>query len=172
VHLERTIDLAEVHLRVRDWPGFGGPLVHVPDPLDADDSLVEALAARLAPGYRVLSLKPRGGSPYQVDAADLLAMLDQFGFETPVLLAERLGCVPATLVAAWHAGRVAGLVLVNPTYESPLSDGVEARALRDCPPDWALLRGSVACPVLVPSAGFGVVDEVEAFLTQLVPVVT
>ena len=129
VCLERTIELAEVRLRLRDWPGLAGPIVHVPDPLSADESFVEAIAATMAQRYRVLSLRPRGASPYQVDAADLLAMLDQFGFATPVLVAERLGCVAALLVAAWHAdGRVAGLVLIDPTYDPPRSDGMEARA--------------------------------------------
>jgi pimeloyl-ACP methyl ester carboxylesterase len=169
VYLERTIELAAVRLRLRDWPGLGGPLVHVADPLSADNSLVEALAAELAPRYRVLSLTPRDASPYQVDAADLLATLDQFGFETPVLVAEGLGCVAALLVAAWHMGRVAGLVLIDPTCDPPIADGIPARAVKDCPPDWASLRKAVECPCLEVPRTSSAVEQVEHFLHQLAP---
>jgi pimeloyl-ACP methyl ester carboxylesterase len=170
VCLERTIELAEVRLRLRDWPGLAGPIVHVPDPLSADESFVEAIAATMAQRYRVLSLRPRGASPYQIDAADLVAVLDQFGFETPVLVAERLGCVAALLVAAWHADRVAGLVLIEPTHDPDLEDGVEARALRDCPPDWASLRRAVQCPVVELSRNASAVERVATFVDQLAPV--
>jgi pimeloyl-ACP methyl ester carboxylesterase len=171
VCLERTIELAEVRLRLRDWPGFAGPIVHVPDPLSADATLVEAVAAALAPRFRVLSLEPRAASPYQVHAADLLAALDQFGFETPVLVAEGLGCVAALLVAAWHTRRVAGLVLIDPTYDPPLSDGIAARAVKDCPPDWGALRRAVTCAVLVLQRSSAAVAGVAEFLDQLAPVV-
>jgi pimeloyl-ACP methyl ester carboxylesterase len=183
ISLERTIELAEVRLRLRDWPGFAGPLVHVPDPLAASSALVNALAATLAPRYRVLSLSPRGASPYQVDALDLLATLDQFGFERPVLVAEQLGCLTALLVTAWYPQRVAGLVLVDAaalepqplhsTETPPSADELlRARALKDCPPDWASLLAAVECPVLELSPHATVVAAVEAFLAQLVPVVT
>jgi pimeloyl-ACP methyl ester carboxylesterase len=166
VCLERTIELAEVRLRLREWPGVAGPLVHVPDPLAGDDSFVQGLAEVFAPRYRVLSVHPRGASPYQVDAGDVLAMLDQFGFASPVLVGEGLGCVAALLVAAWHTGRVAGLVLVEPAYAPPLSGGLAARAVKDCPPDWASLRAAVHCPVLdVPRTT--AVEDIEPFLDQL-----
>ena len=172
VCLDRTIELDGVRLRLRDWPGRGGPLVHVPDPLAPEDSLVRAVAEMLAPRYRVLSVEPRGASAYQVDAADLLATLDQFGFTTPVLVAERLGCVAALLVAAWHPSRVAGLVLVEPAYDPLPSDSLLARALKDCPPDWAALRGAVECPVLVLPRASGFLEDLETFLAQLGPGVT
>jgi pimeloyl-ACP methyl ester carboxylesterase len=171
VCLERIVELAEVRLRLRDWPGLGGPIVHIPDPLTADDSLVATLATALPRRYRLLSLEPRGTSPYQVDAADILALLDQFGFEAPVLVAEGVGCVAALLVAAWHSGRVAGLVLIEPTYDPPPSDALLARALRDCPPDWVSLRKAVECPVLVLTERTSAVDELAEFFDQLAPVV-
>jgi pimeloyl-ACP methyl ester carboxylesterase len=150
VCLKRVLELDAARLSLRDWPGFGGPLVHVPDPLSPADGVVEALAGELAPKYRVLSLSPRPRQPYQVAAADLLGLLDQFGFLKPVLVGERLGCVPALLIAAWHPERVAGLVLVDPTYDAPASDttSIEAHALRDCPADWPALRSFVQCRVL------------------------
>jgi pimeloyl-ACP methyl ester carboxylesterase len=150
VCLERTVELEGARLRLRDWPGFGGPLVHVPDPLSAGDDVVLALAARFAPDYRVLTLEPRAAQAYQVHAADVLATLEQFGFAAPVLIGEGLGCLAALVVAAWHPGRVARLVLVEPTCAAPpgQESSIEARALRDCPPDWPSLRNAVTCPAL------------------------
>jgi pimeloyl-ACP methyl ester carboxylesterase len=172
VCLERIVELGGVCLRLRDWPGIGGPLVHIPDPLAANAHTLERLTETLAWRYRVLSVRPRGASPYQVDAMDLLATLDQFGFVAPILIGERLGCVAALLVAAWHRGRVAGLVLIDPTYDPPASDSIEARALRDCPPDWPTLRKAVQCPVLVLRGNTPVMEPLERFLAQLAPLVT
>jgi pimeloyl-ACP methyl ester carboxylesterase len=167
--LERTVELDNARLRLCDWPGLGRALVHVPDPLFLhSDAVVGRLSAALAPRYRVLSLSPRGASPYQVDAIDLLGMLRQFGFEAPILVGERLGCLPALLVTAWYPEVVGGLVLVDPNYDPPPGDRVEARALCDCPPDWPTLRTAVRCPVLVTSsASATLVRDVETFATGL-----
>ncbi|HEY2593157.1 MAG TPA: alpha/beta hydrolase, partial [Chloroflexota bacterium] len=131
---------------MRDWPGLGPSLVHVPDPL-TPSRLAEGLAAQLAPTYRVLSVAPRAGAPYQLAAADLAGVLCQFGFEQPVLIGEGLGCLPVVIVAAWHPERVGRVILVGPTCAAPLRDGIEARALRECPPDWPALLRSVTCDV-------------------------
>jgi pimeloyl-ACP methyl ester carboxylesterase len=164
VCLHRTVELESVRLQLRDWPGLDGPLVHVPDPVSTDERVFEALAESLAPKYRVLSLQPRGDHGYQVDAADLLGTLDQFGFADPVLVGERLGCVTALLVAAWHPGRVGRLVLVDSTCDPPETDGLVARALRDCPPDWPSLRKAVRCRVLTVGWDSDAVARIEHFL--------
>jgi pimeloyl-ACP methyl ester carboxylesterase len=154
---------------LRDWPGLGRPLVHVPDPIRGSP-LVETIAASLAPHYRVLSVSPRGGSPFQVDAIDLVGVLSQFGFDAPILLGERLGCVASLIVAAWYPGRMAGLVLIDPTDAAPAQPGIEARALRDCPPNWTALRNEVACPVLVArSASPALIADLEAFVAAGLP---
>jgi pimeloyl-ACP methyl ester carboxylesterase len=120
------------------------------------------LAARLAPRYRVLSLSPRASVAYQVSAADLVGALDQFGFAAPVLVGEGHGCLAALLISAWYPSRVAGLVLINAASDPP-AHTPEARALTDCPPDWARLRGAVRCRML-DATGPG---DVEAFVTAL-----
>jgi pimeloyl-ACP methyl ester carboxylesterase len=159
-----------VHLRVRDWPGWGGPLVHVPDPLAPDDGVVGALSAALAPRYRVLSVTPRGSSPYQVDMFDVLGVLNQLGFEQPVLVGERLGCVPVMLIGAWHPSRVAGLVLIEPSYVAPVGNSVEARTLRECPPDWPKLRAASGGRSLhVERVDGDLPRQVEAFLAATLP---
>ena len=132
-------------LEVRDWPGIAGPLVHVPDPLSAT-GLVEEIASRVAPRYRVISVSPRSGVPYQVSATDLLGVLNQFGFENTVLVGEGLGCLTALVVAAWYPEQVGRLILVQPCWHA--SDNTpEGWALRDCPPDLDSLRQRVRCQV-------------------------
>jgi pimeloyl-ACP methyl ester carboxylesterase len=135
-------------------------LVHLPEPLSSADSVVESMAAALAPRYRVLSLASRGDVPYQVDVVDLLGVLSQFGFARPVLVGERLGCVTVQVAAAWYPDRVAGLILVDPVYAPSQSETVATRALRDCPPDWSSLRAALRCPVLERITP----DDVESFL--------
>jgi len=121
--------------------------VHVPDPHSPREVVADALAAQFAPEYRVLSIDPRHGQPYQIQAMDILATLDQFGFEQPILVGERLGCVAALLLAAWHPTRVERLVLIDATYVAQ-GNSLEARSLRDCPPGWTTMRAAVHCPVL------------------------
>jgi pimeloyl-ACP methyl ester carboxylesterase len=166
VCLERTVELGTVRLRLRDWPGHSSPVIHVPDPVSPRAELVDALATALAPGLRVLSLQPRGDAPYQVDAADLLAVLDQFGFVRPVLIGERLGCLPALLIAAWHPGRLGRLVLIDPTCDPKGSAGIAASALRDCPPDWRGLRNAVDCPVHEVAWSSTAVDDIARMVTS------
>jgi pimeloyl-ACP methyl ester carboxylesterase len=117
----------------------------------------------------VLSLPPRPGTPYQVAAADLLGVLDQFGFLEAMLLAEGVSCAPAVLVAAWHPSRLAGLVLVEPPFGDlpPSGEALEARALRDCPPDWSRLRAAIRCPVLsIDYATLARAGEIESFVAS------
>ena len=96
-------------------------MVHVPDPLLPNDLVVDALAAWFAPRYRVVSLEPRAGQPYQIQTADLRATLHQFGFSSPILVGQRLGCLAALLVAAWYPKSVARLILVDQIIEAPRS---------------------------------------------------
>jgi pimeloyl-ACP methyl ester carboxylesterase len=86
---------------------------------------------------------------YQTDADDLCGFLNAFGFDAPILLAERRGCIAATLVAAWHTAPVAGLVLIDRQVQPPCGlTGLAARGLRECPPDWSTLLSSVTASVL------------------------
>ena len=133
-----------------------------------ESSAVGAIVAGLAPRYRVMSISPRRNVPYQVSAMDLMAMLDQFGLPSPILVGERAGCLTVLLVAAWYPGRVGGLVLVDPEFEPPPGETVEARALGDCPPDWPALRSAVTCPVCaVRGDAQSFVREIDAFASAL-----
>jgi pimeloyl-ACP methyl ester carboxylesterase len=103
-------------------------------------------------------------------AADLHGVLDQFGFAAPILVGERLGCLPALLVAAWYPEVVGGLVLIDPNYAPPPGESIAARALRECPPDEATMRSGVRCPVLVTtSASASLVHDVETLAAARLP---
>jgi pimeloyl-ACP methyl ester carboxylesterase len=145
--LERTLDLGPARLRLRDWPGRGGPLVHAPDPSSPTEGLITAIATAFAPELRVLSLAPRTERPYQQHALDLLALLDQFGFQTPLLVGEGRGCLAALLIAAWIPSRVRAVVLVQPSSSAP-PDGLFGLSLADGPSDIAALRQRLRCPSL------------------------
>ena len=162
--LERTIELDNVRLAVRDWPGRDGPLVHVPDPL-APSTFIEVVAAALAPDYRVLSITPREDAPYQVQATDVVGVLAQFGFAAPLILGQRLGCAAALLVAAWTPERVGALVLVDAVYQAS-GAALVVRSLRECPPDVAALRLAVRCRMLETTASL---DTIQRFVRSPLP---
>ncbi len=143
--------------------------MHVPDPL-APSPLAEKLAAALAPTYRVLSIAPRAGVPYQVTGLDVAGVLAQFGFVEPVLIGEGLGCLTVVLAAAWYPRGVSRVVLVDPVCGAPDGDSLEARALRECPPDWPALRSGLRCSVLELRADDAALPRrVEAFLEAPLP---
>jgi pimeloyl-ACP methyl ester carboxylesterase len=113
---------------------------------------------------------PRAGAPYQVAALDLHGVLAQFGFVRPVLLGECLGCLPVVLVAAWFPQVVGRVILVDAACRAPDDARLEARALRECPPDWPALRAELRCAVLELRADDpGLVSSVEAFLEAPLP---
>lgn len=119
--LGRDVQLAGIRLRVHDWPGKRGPVVCLPGQTASGRSF-DGLATALAPAWRVFAVDPRGrgesarprtGYGYQVLVADVMALLDQFGFEQPVLVGHSYGAIVALLVAAWYPERVGALVLVD-----------------------------------------------------------
>jgi pimeloyl-ACP methyl ester carboxylesterase len=172
--LEREIDA----LTLREWPGLRGPLVCLSDPLGSLSGLPSAFGNQLAPEWRVFSLAPRPELPYQAQAAELLRVLDTFGFERSVLLGSGLGGGIALLIAAWYPKRVAGLVLVNNhalttgrrrKIAALAADQPAWRAWLDAPPAWKRLESRVVCPVLRARtrAVRRVLDDTRAFLQAL-----
>jgi pimeloyl-ACP methyl ester carboxylesterase len=84
--------------------------------------------------------------PYQGSAVDVAGVIRQFGFESPVLLGEGLGCVSALLLGAWYPEHVGRLILAAAKWHVS-GESLEARALSDCPPDLQALRRRVQCQV-------------------------
>lgn len=106
---------------MHEWPGQDGPLICLPDTLCTGRSFA-ALGEALTPAWRVLALDPRGhgesdkplhGYGYQVQVADLLNVLDSFGFARAILVGHGYGATIALLVAALHPSRVKALILID-----------------------------------------------------------
>jgi len=164
VCLERTIELDNVRIALREWPGLDGPLIHLAEPTRSF-ALVETLANRLAPRCRVLSVASRPDVPYQAVVTDLVGVFDQFGFAAATVVGEGRACLAALLLAAWYPERVGRLALVDFGCEPSTSDELFARSVRECPPDLPVLRARVGCPVLETSS----VHEIETFITSPLP---
>lgn len=125
--LAREMMLGPLRLRLHEWPGSQEVVVCLPG-ITANGRTFDVLGSQLAPSWRVLALDPRGrgesdkprhGYGYQVHVADLLSILDQFGFDRAVLVGHSYGAVIALLAAAWCPERVRGLVLVDGGTQIP-----------------------------------------------------
>jgi pimeloyl-ACP methyl ester carboxylesterase len=117
-----------------------------------------------------MSFLPRPGCPYQVHVGDLLASMTQFGLSQSVIVAEGLGCVTALILAAWHPERVGALALVDACYDGPPDAGLITRSLRECPPDWSVIRAGIGSPILeLSSASPALAAEVERLLGTRLP---
>jgi pimeloyl-ACP methyl ester carboxylesterase len=138
VRLERRIELDAPSLLVHEWPGRGGVIVHIADPLAPSSNV----APSLDPTRRILSVHPRGDAPHQVHVADVLELIAQFGFEHIELVGEGRGCAIALLVAAWRPTCVARVRLIAARFDAE-GDTLFARSLRDCAADWAALRDAI-----------------------------
>jgi pimeloyl-ACP methyl ester carboxylesterase len=103
-------------------------------------------------------------------ATDIVGILSQFGFTTPVVVGEGVGCVPVVVVAAWYPERLGRVLLVDPNAAPPDGDDAAAWSLRDCPPDWRALRARLTRGVLeVPADDPSLVARVEAALAAPLP---
>lgn len=122
VVLEREVELPPVRLRIRDWPGHDGPLVHLST---ASTGLIDDLAPRLAPRWRVLSVTLESSPDPAISAQHVVGFLDLFGFRNAVLLAEEADGGIAGRVAQWCPDRVRAVLPVAD------SEAIEA-ALEAC----------------------------------------
>lgn len=130
-HEVTTINVEDgVALEVLDWGGSGRNLLLIPG-LGASAHSYDELAPRLARDYRVIGMNRRGvGSAnpptfgYGIDrlSADVLAVMDAFDMQRPVLIGHSLGGDELSFIGARHPDRVAGLVYLDAAYDR--ADGV------------------------------------------------
>lgn len=66
-----------------------------------------------------LSSAPDRGYGYEEHASDVVGLLRGLGLAPPILLGHSMGGMTAAVVASQGAGTVRGLVLVDPTFQSP-----------------------------------------------------
>lgn len=121
----RTVRGADsVEIAVTDWLGDGPPLVCVPG-LTANSRAFTGLANELA-DTRVVAMDCRGRGrsakkvPYsiQLDADDLLAVVDDLGLQRATVIGHSLGAYVVADFAARYPDRVERLVLVDGGYWS------------------------------------------------------
>jgi pimeloyl-ACP methyl ester carboxylesterase len=111
-----------LELHLLEWSGSGVPLLLLHG-FGNDAHIWDAFAPAVAPYYRTLALDHRGHgdsgwdpeSRYDHDTmvADVEALTHALGIDRLVLIGHSLGGRIATLFAARHASRMAGLVLVD-----------------------------------------------------------
>jgi pimeloyl-ACP methyl ester carboxylesterase len=158
VRLERSLELGSVRLHVLDWPGHSGPLLYVPGPFVRDEDIASRIAAEFAPAWRVVRIEPRQDVPYQVQVDDVRRAMQQFGFGATVVLSSAYGTCIVLPLAAWYPRLARAVVLIDPIYAPPTCDGIAARSLRECPPDWIVLQNQIQCSVRTTSANQVVSD--------------
>ena len=144
--LEREIELG-TRLHFSEWPGGRGPLIGLPDPGGPGPVWADIVLA-LTPVWRVWLLAPRPTTPLPAQVVETVWLLDVFGFEHPVFLAERRATQVGVSLASWYPARLAGLVLIDP----------------DVPRD----TDQLTCPLLVISTRAHAVDALRDFLTSRV----
>ena len=110
-----------INLAYYDWQGDGVPLVCIHS-ITGHKGTFSALAERLAPQYRVLSLdlrgrcdsdKPAAGYGFAYHARDIIAFADAMGFAKFILVGHSFGATASVYTAALHPSRISALVLLD-----------------------------------------------------------
>ncbi len=117
----RRITVNGISLAYYDWPGERGPLICIPC-ITGHKGTFMALAERLAPQYRVLSLdlrgrcdsdKPADGYGFAYHARDIAAFADALELETFVLIGHSFGATTSVYTTSLLPARVKALVLLD-----------------------------------------------------------
>ncbi len=119
---DRTVDIGELRLHVRDWPGAGRPFVLLHG-LASNARTWDAVARRLqAAGHRVIAVdqrghglsdKPEDGYGFDEVTADLRSLLMALDLDDPVVGGQSWGGHVVVEFAARYPGLTRGVVLVD-----------------------------------------------------------
>ncbi|MDP6494129.1 MAG: alpha/beta hydrolase [Dehalococcoidia bacterium] len=121
----RFINVGDVAIHALDWGGDGIPLILVHGALRTGRSW-NAVARRLHDVFRVIALDLRGhgdsgatttGNDSHSRMNDIAYVATELDLGSHFIMAHSLGCVPVGLYASHHAGRVKGLILVEPVMD-------------------------------------------------------
>lgn len=155
------VEATGVRLHCLEWGDGGDPLVLLPG-LGQSAHVFGELAPRLAAGFRVVAITPRGhgesstpadGYTLEASADDLREGLDALGVEEAVLVAHSFSGAAATRFAAHHPGRVRGIVYLDALHDYDTLGEVMAR--NPFPPP--------------PRPDFADRDATRAWMTRYVP---
>lgn len=141
------------------WRSFEGVLPHLP-------SSIRALAVTLR-GHGDAT-RPEGYALHDV-GDDVVALLDELGIESAVIMGHSMGTIVAERIAIDHPDRVDGLVLMGarPTFAVPDMDELhEAVSMLTDPVDPGFIREFQESTIVRPVAP-GLVDMVVAESSKL-----
>jgi len=119
--LTSTIQLDNINLSYREWPGGKGPVICLPS-LTGHKGAFDRLADALAPAFHLvaLDLRGRGDSDkppeeygYAYHAGDILQFADRRGFDSFVILGHSFGASVAVYLASIRPQRVRGVVILD-----------------------------------------------------------
>jgi pimeloyl-ACP methyl ester carboxylesterase len=116
-----SVQLDDVRLAYREWPGEKGPLLCLPG-LTGHKGTFNRLAERLSPEYRLVAVdlrgrgdsdKPEEGYGFAYHTRDLLALADIWDWPTFVIVGHSFGATLGVYLASIRPGRVRAAVLID-----------------------------------------------------------
>lgn len=119
--IDERIEVNDITLSYRAWPGRHGPLICLPS-LTGHKGTFDGIAARLSPEYHLYALdlrgrgesdKPEGGYGFAYHARDILAFVDALGIETFGIIGHSFGATVGVYLASIRPLRVKGLVMID-----------------------------------------------------------
>jgi 3-oxoadipate enol-lactonase len=143
--LARPVQAGRIRLAYRTWGPAGAPPLVLLHALGEQSSDWAAVAAALAPSWRVYApdLRGHGASDwpggYTIEqlATDLGAFTDALGLDQVALAGHSVGAPPAYLYAARHPDRVSHLILEDPAPPWPRAPRFPERPAGPLAFDWA-----------------------------------
>ena len=117
----RRVNVNGISLAYYDWPGERGPLICIPS-ITGHKGTFTAVAERLSPQYRVLSLdlrgrcdsdKPGDGYGFAYHTRDIVAFAEAVKVGNFVLVGHSFGATTSVYLASIHPTRVSALVLMD-----------------------------------------------------------
>ena len=119
--ISERIEVNNITLSYKEWPGEQGPLICLPG-LTGHKGSFDAVASRLAPEYHLFVLdlrgrgesdKPQDGYGFAYHARDILAFADALDFEIFGIVGHSFGATVGVYLASIRPLRVRCLVMID-----------------------------------------------------------
>lgn len=119
--MDKRIDIGDLSLSYREWPGELGPLICIPS-LAGHKGTFDNLAKRLSPDYHLYALdlrgrgdsdKPEDGYGFAYHTRDILAFVDTLGIDTFGIIGHSYGATVGVYLASIRPLRVNCLVMID-----------------------------------------------------------
>ncbi|MBI4428342.1 MAG: alpha/beta fold hydrolase, partial [Ignavibacteriales bacterium] len=110
-----------ISLAYYEWPGGRGPVICIPS-ISGHKGTFSALAERLSPQYRIISLdlrgrgdsdKPANGYGFAYHARDIFGLADTLNIDRFILVGHSFGATTSVYATSLNPSRVKALVLLD-----------------------------------------------------------